>query len=53
MEKNTFEELLGQQKAFFRSGKTKDISFRIETLKKLKKVTGIGKRERVKTAWPG
>lgn len=45
MEKNTFEKLLQQQKQFFRSGKTKDISFRIETLIKLKKVVSDHEKE--------
>lgn len=36
MERNHFEILFGQQKEFFRAGITKDISFRIATLNKLK-----------------
>ena len=36
MEQNMFMNLYQQQKDFFRSGKTRDIDFRITTLKKLK-----------------
>jgi aldehyde dehydrogenase (NAD+) len=36
MDKSAFDDLLQEQKAFFRSGTTRDIDFRIATLKKLK-----------------
>lgn len=38
MEKISFAGLLKSQKEFFRSGKTRDLNFRIETLTKLKNI---------------
>ena len=45
MERNSFETLFGQQKDFFHTGKTKDISFRIATLKKLKNLISDHEKE--------
>ena len=44
MDVSSFDDLFQEQKAFFRSGKTRDITFRIETLKKLKNL--ISKHEK-------
>ncbi len=38
MQKSAFDDLFQKQKEFFRSGKTRDIGFRIDALKKLKDV---------------
>jgi len=35
---NNYQELTKKQLSFFRSGKTKDVAFRIETLKKLREL---------------
>ncbi len=45
MNENKFSALLKKQKDFFLTGKTKDLSFRIDTLKKLKEVIRAHEKE--------
>jgi len=45
MDKSTFDSLYREQKAFFRSGKTLDVNFRIATLKKLKEMVAANEKE--------
>lgn len=45
MEKAALEKLFHSQKEFFRSGKTRDISFRIECLKNLKQAVAAHEQE--------
>ncbi len=45
MDVSAFNDLFQKQKAFFRSGKTHDITFRIETLKKLKDLISTHEKE--------
>ncbi len=45
MDQVIFESLFQQQKAFFRSGKTRDIGFRIDMLKKLKEVISANEKD--------
>lgn len=45
MDQSAFEELFQEQKAFFRSGKTRDINFRLETLKKLKETFAANEKQ--------
>lgn len=43
-----YQELLNKQQSFFRTGKTKDINFRIETLTKLKDLIQTHEKEIIK-----
>jgi aldehyde dehydrogenase (NAD+) len=45
MDRSAFDELFQEQKAFFRSGNTRDIPFRIDALKKLKDVVHEHEKE--------
>jgi aldehyde dehydrogenase (NAD+) len=45
MDVSAFNDLFQKQKAFFRSGKTHDITFRIETLKTLKNLISAHEKE--------
>lgn len=45
MDKSAFDALFQEQKVFFRSGKTRDIDFRIASLKKLKEVISANEKE--------
>jgi len=45
MEKAALEKLFKSQKEFFRSGKTRDINFRIESLTKLKDTVEVYEQE--------
>jgi aldehyde dehydrogenase (NAD+) len=45
MDKSAFDDLLQEQKAFFRSGTTRDIDFRITALKKLKDLISAYQKE--------
>ena len=45
MDKSAFDELFQEQKAFFRSGVTRDINFRLATLKKLKETIAANEKE--------
>jgi len=45
MDKSAFDELFQEQKAFFRSGVTRDINFRLAALKKLKEIVAANEKE--------
>lgn len=45
MNKSAFDELFQEQKAFFRSGVTRDINFRLAALKKLKETIAANEKE--------
>jgi len=45
MDKSAFDELFQEQKAFFRSGVTRDINFRLAALKKLKEIIAANEKE--------
>lgn len=51
MDQSVFDGLFQEQKAFFRSGKTLDIHFRLESLNKLKEVISAHEKEILAAVW--